>query len=442
MHRVEDGPGREVVPSPPQWSVDWRSVGVLSWFAVTVLLLSTQPFFDMIPSRHWRIILGTMWGSVFLAGLGLAWRVAGLKWLLWSLQRVPLLWFLLLSAVASSLWSLDPAWTLYSVSWPLGLTLIGITLGYLIRPDALMGILASALAAFLLASLAVELLSLAAIGDWRGMAPHYQYGNYRWTGTTPNPNFLGEIAATAGVFFLVALVYGRLAPAFALAMLLIAVLATFMSRSATSIVMLVTGSAVVAGFYGSKRLRIGGDLASVLLALGLLISAALALSHWEQATLLLGKDVTATNRLDVWADALAIIEYRPLYGFGFGVVFGLFDLSFFPEFETTTQTINAHNGYLELAAEVGLPALAVALLLLLHALLRAIRAFSRWSSAFALFAASYVIMFMIENLTETRLLVPGLFTWFLFVVIATALTRADDAAPRPRRPVTGRETRA
>ena len=369
-----------------------------------------------------------MWGPALLAGLWLAWRAARLRWLTWSMRRLPFLWFVMLASAASCLWSLDPAWSLYKLSWPLGTTLVCISLGYLMRPTLLMAVLTWALAAVLLASLAVELVSVVGIDGWRGAAAGFPVGGQRWRGTTPHPNGLGEVAATGAVFFLVALLYGRLQSALAVAMFAVAVLITVMSRSATSIIMLVTGSLVVMCFRWGKRLRLGGDLASVLITMGLMGGAALALVHWDQTTAVLGKDITATGRTEVWADALAIIERRPAVGFGYGVVWGLWDLSFFPELETTRQFSNAHNGYLQLGTEVGLPAVAAALVLLVHALIRGIRAFSRWSSAFALFSTSFLVMFLVGNLTEVRLFVIGTISWLLLVILATALARAEDRA--------------
>jgi exopolysaccharide production protein ExoQ len=417
---------------PPGWFVEPQRLGIQGVFAVIVLVLATQPLFELILTRpDWRIIFGMMWGPALLAGLWLAWRAARLRWLTWSMRRLPFLWFVMLASAASCLWSLDPAWSLYKISWPLATTLVCISLGYLMRPNLLMAVLAWALAAVLLASLAVELVSVVGIDGWRGPAAGFPVAGQRWRGTTPHPNGLGEVAATGAVFFLVALLYGRLQSALAVAMFAVAVLITLMSRSATSIIMLVTGSLVVMCFRWGKRLRLGGDLASVLITIGLMAGAALALVYWDQTTAVLGKDVTVTGRTEVWTDALAIIERRPALGFGYGAVWGLWDLSFFPELETTRQWSHAHNGYLQLGTEVGLPAVGAALLLLVHALIRGIRAFSRWSSASALFSTSFVVMFLVGNLTEVRLFVLGTISWLILVILATALARAEDPATLP-----------
>lgn len=407
------------------WWSPLPTLGPVGLYALAVLLLSTQPFFEFIYSRpDWRLITGIMWGSAFAIGLVVAVRIARFAWLMSSFRGLPFLWLALLVVVLSCSWSLEPAWSLYTVSWVVGITMVGIALGYLLSPRRLMQVLFWFFTLVLIGSLMAELLAMG-----RGL--------HRWTGMTPHPNYLGPITASAATYFAIATLHRRLALPIALPMCLLAVLITGMTQSATSIVMLVTGGGVIMSFWVGKRLRLGGNLAAILMILGLVVVVVVGLVRWYDTTSILGKDVTATNRTMIWDDAIGIIGYRPLSGFGFGAVWGIGRRTHFPEFRSTRYVWHAHNGYLHLATEAGLPAVALALVYVIRALARALADFVRWSSAFALFSMSYVVMFLIGNMTEARLFAAGLFDWLLMVILAAALAQVrtfQPDRPRPRPP--------
>ena len=419
----------QTVQEDLSWFSRLPNLRVSGLYALIVLILSTQPFFDAIPTGlQSRFIIDMMWLVVFATGLYLVFRNSGMQWIVWSVRKLPLLWLVLLVAIGSCLWSLDPSWTLYSVSWMVGTSLVGIALGYLLSPKILMRVLFWVFSGILVASLAAELLYLYGSNQWPESESILQVEAYRWRGTTSHPNLLGPISASAGSFFLIALLFHRLDWRLALSMCVLATLISLMTRSATSIVMLATGFAVPLCLNVGKRMRLGGDLAALLVMLGLLGSAAIGLVHWESTTSMLGKSVTATNRTEIWEDAINIVADRPLVGYGYGAVWGLGFYSRLPEHETTLRMLHAHNGYLQLATQLGIPTTIASALLLVHALVRGLAAYARWRSAFALFCTSYVIMFMIANVTEARLFEPRQFDWLLLVLLATALARAAPSA--------------
>lgn len=423
------GWARGTTAEDSSWFSSILALGPPGLYALVVLVLSTQPFFYVLyGSPHAGTIIDAMWLLAFAVGLLLMIQSGRLRWVAWSIRALPLLWLVLFISAASTAWSLDPRRTLYEVCRMAGISLIGVGLGCLLSPRAFMRVLFWLFAGILLASLVVELTPLGGEGRWLEGWSDLQDGVYRWRGTTVHPNRLGGISASAGAFFVVALLLRRLEWRLALSMFALAALTTLMTRSATAIVMLLTGAAAAACFFLGKRLRLGGDLAALLIALGLLGSASFGLLYWETSTDLLGKDVTASNRTEVWADALNIVEYRPFTGCGYGAVWGLFALSFFPEFESTTRALHAHNAYLQIATELGLPAMVMAIVLLIQTLMRSVTAYARWHSSFALFSLIYVTMFAIENMTELRMFVPELFNWLLFVALATALARASPAS--------------
>jgi exopolysaccharide production protein ExoQ len=409
----------------PGWFARPAELGLDGWYALVVLILASRPFYDLIlRSPQWPIITGGAWLVVLVLALLAILPVARLRWITWSMRALPFLWIVLVVAFASAMWSLQPARTLNQAFWLTVISVVGVAIGCLVSPRLLMRALFWALTTLLLASLAAELL---AADLWLGRATDGD----RWHGVMWHPNFLGSVAACAGVYFLVALLHRRLDWRPAAFLLSIAAIITVMSASATSIVMLVTGGAIVISFRVGSRVRFGGDLTTLLVVLGLIGSATIGLTYWEATTNLLGKDVTATNRTAIWQDAIEIVGYRPLSGFGYGAVWGLHDRTFFPEFDMTAWASHAHNGFLQVATQLGLPAAGATVALLIHTLIRGINAFSRFSSAFALFSLGYVVMFVVGNMTEARLFERALldWDWLLFVILATALAAAESGSP-------------
>ena len=404
------------------------ALGAPGLAAVAVLVLATRPFFDLIwRTPDWPLVLATFWGLAVILVLGVAWRAAGWRWLPDSMRRMPLFWVVLGLALASALWSFDPLLTLRKAGWLWATTLVGLALGYLLSPRVLMGALFWAFAIVLSAALAAALLF-----------PDYGIFNSMWKGTTPHHTDFGLVAAGAALFALVGLLFGRIERFLALPMLGLAAACVVLSTSATALVVLVAGLCVVLAFTGGRRLRLAASLVAVLVPIGMAGTAAIGLHQWERTTSLLNKDVTATDRTSIWRDAIRIIEHRPLTGFGYGAVFGLYDQSYFPERATLTWASHAHNGYLQVATQLGLPALGAAVALLIRTLLHAVLGFVRWSSPFALFAIGYGFMFLILNFAEARLFEHGLFEWLVFAALAAALAR--HAGERRRRALPGRRS--
>lgn len=77
-----------------------------------------------------------------------------------------------------------------------------------------------------------------------------------------------------------------------------------------------------------------------------------------------GLEASASTRIKIWKGALKMIEEHPLWGVGYGAF-----PAFIPSYtEGAIGHMDAHNSYLLIAAEMGLPTLAVFLLVLLMAL--------------------------------------------------------------------------
>ena len=150
-----------------------------------------------------------------------------------------------------------------------------------------------------------------------------------------------------------------------------------------------------------------------------------------------GKDTALTGRAEFWPQMIDALNKRPVLGYGFhgfwqpwrgenspaGHIINI--NGFIPP--------NGHNGFLDLALEVGYFGL---LLFLLSLILNLVRAVSFWrrsqsnESIFPLIMIAYVIM---ANISETQLFMAN-YIWFSYVVVAVRLN--SDGAKQPLPSVT------
>jgi O-antigen ligase len=410
-----------------------RRSELLGWdgaLAVAILLMGSHVLADL--PDWWQpgeAVLQVAWGALFIAGGATLCFRYGLAWLGWSARHLPLLWLVLAIALASSLWSLDPAVTLRRAISMTGTTILGIYLGYSLEPQALARILFISLVILLVTSV------LVAVG-----APDYGVADGAWKGITGNRNSLAMMTAVATVFFLVQALHGRSEAPYGFALAAMSLLVLMMTGSATSGLAVAGGVAVLLLFYLADRLRLRPrTLALVLLVAVVLGGAGLVLAVRAEHDVMasgaplyalehivdpLERDVTLTGRTRLWTGALQIIGERPWSGYGFGIVFGFGDQTYLPHVSATaTIQPNAHNGYINVAAEIGLPAALAATLLLIQIWFAAARDFERQRSWFPLLAIGFLFMFMVINVTEAIMFISRDTLWMLFVAFSLALAR-------------------
>jgi O-antigen ligase len=82
-------------------------------------------------------------------------------------------------------------------------------------------------------------------------------------------------------------------------------------------------------------------------------------------------DTSFTGRTDVWTFAVEALQLKPYTGYGFEAFWGGGEMRNLPEgMEWTATAAHSHNGYLDTALGVGLPGLALLILVLVIAPLR------------------------------------------------------------------------
>lgn len=182
------------------------------------------------------------WAVLGIVAAGLLWQRFRADWAVYLGRRMPDLVFVHFMAVASVIWSLEPAHSAERAVWLLSTTMVGICIGYSRDPKQVMAIVMWLFTFFVVASVVAVFL----FPDF-GQHPRSEQGGVlidpsltgRWRGILLQKNELGGIASGAAVFFAVASLHGRISPAAGLPMFLLAVIMVLMSGSATAHVMLI-----------------------------------------------------------------------------------------------------------------------------------------------------------------------------------------------------------
>lgn len=367
-------------------------------------------------------VVGTpLWLAIYAwAATTLLWR-HGVLCVTWLLRYRPLLVAVTAAAGASYLWSIDPSLTLQRSVHLLGTSLLAFVVGYHLTTRTLVTVLTWTFACLLLggaiAAVAAPDIGLQVIDGGRA-----------WRGLQGDKNGFGFTAALAALYF-----FGRVLAADVrrrgtnLCLGLLALGALVMSDSATSIVACAIGATAIMMFGASTLMRLNGLVAVCLLIVGAVLAVALV-SLVDAGALfqVVGRSLDFTGRSEVWEAAWALTQRRPWLGFGYGAVW-------FPRPElvdaqaallgTTWSAAHAHNGFLQVASELGLPAAAAAVAIVLRLLIEPIRLYLRQPSPLVLFVIGLQVAFAVSNMSEARLFVDRSFHWIIAIALSVALLR-------------------
>jgi O-antigen ligase len=235
----------------------------------------------------------------------------------------------------------------------------------------------------------------------------------RWHGLTPHPNTLGAMALTtlwANAAVIICKKYDKIFwhVLFSLA----AVVAMIGADSVTS---MMTSLAVVMFIFFFQQLNkrgAGKNFYVSLFVVGILcISIFILVGNAVDlggVFKMFGRDTELTGRTSIWESAFQAIQTHPLLGWSFD------DHAYL--IQKGMQYPSYHNGYLDIAVSGGI----VAVVLMFFLLITWAAAFakpSRIAAQIAPFSASYVLAYLIHNLTESSLIAPRGQLWQIFLVL-------------------------
>ena len=344
---------------------------------------------------------------------------------LWSFARQawPMNVFLAIAAV-SAIWSVDPSITLRRTTT---LT-IGVVFGYyaasafsmpgIIRRIGVASIglaLSSALVALTLPQYGVMSGGELA-GRWNGVFPHKQQ--------LGQAMFLGVLAL--GWLTVHSKGWYRTGCCAAIA-LCIGVLA--MARSETSVVSVLAIPPMALAMRAAATsgvARLWAVYVMSILAIVMILALTVDLSSIME---MFGRDATLTGRAPLWGLLLEIVAEQPFTGYGYGAFWLAHNPLVIRVIAVSGWYVpEAHNGYIDVMLQVGVPGLILALAMLFGTIRAALAAMAErvdWAS----FAGIFVIIATVSNLVETMVLRSGDVQCVLIPLLYVAL-RAPEAARR------------
>ncbi|MEZ5937029.1 MAG: O-antigen ligase family protein [Hyphomonadaceae bacterium] len=380
-------------------------------FAEAFLPKLLAPGADMAAGEDESAFLRYLWLPFYaLIGLGLV--VRG-RTALRAIVRSPLLMLLAAGAIVSALWSINPETSLRRGIAVLATTLLG---AYLAASYSWRDLL-RLLGAVWLALMGMSLISGIVAP---GFAVMDEVHPGAWAGGWWEKNQLGGHAARAA--FLMAFLAWRDGGARKLwaAGAAMSVVLVVLSTSVTSMLGALLGFGVLAAAWWTLRgkrhfLFLGwvGVVSVSALALALAVAPAAVFG-------LIGRDPTLTGRTDIW-DALAgAISQKPWLGYGYGAFWGIdSEPRYWIQQAVDWAAPSGHNGWLDLAIGLGLPAAGLFAVDVVLTLWRAAK-LSTVSPAgvFALGALTQILMF---SLSESILLAQNSIIWATYAAISIKL---------------------
>lgn len=242
----------------------------------------------------------------------------------------------------------------------------------------------------------------------------------RIQGFTANANLLCFLALLAAVTACCLALAGIVTHRMLVGALVLDVAVLALTRSATVVV---AGAVVVAAalfVIGLRRFGPAGRAVVTAAGLALLTAVALSSSRVSEPFLrLLGKGDDFTGRLEIWRLVGLLVQQRPLLGWGW--------ISYWAPWldpfrglviRDGVQYLQAHNAFLDVQLQLGLPGLALLVVVLGSVGYRALRlALTR--RPLGVLPLLLLAALLTQALAESRLLIEG--NWALLVALSVAL---------------------
>jgi O-antigen ligase len=202
------------------------------------------------------------------------------------------------------------------------------------------------------------------------------------------------------------------------------------AQAASGLITAATAMSLIIILWLGRQFRISALLAVFLMIAAPFLTVA-AVANLETVTALVGRDPTLTHRTTIWSDALEVIKESPLIGFGLEAVWGEGTETWFPHLQTTSWAAHPHNGHLDLATGLGLPAAIVATLYFLYMLFMSLNTYLNTRSSVALFCFVLLNSFFIYDLAEAVMFRFRRIEWIICVAIIVSIARRATETRNP-----------
>lgn len=388
---------------------------------VLVILLGTSTIHTLVlyfVPQHSALDAGAWLLTYLIAFLGLMFG-QGINWISWLIRYRILLVVLLLGAIGSVFWSVDTTVSAIRTVHLMGASIVAIYLGFSVPMLTTLRVFAVVLAVIIMGSIAVS-LGLPELG-----LEQYE-GKSVWRGLLNSKNALGFWAAI-GVLLYATLsdsLHSRFLKLLCYLMVLVSAALLMMSQSATSMLALLVAGGLSLYLFIANRFELGFIRMTVLAALFIGV-VGLAIGSIDTAELL-GRSGDLTGRSEVWRQTWKLIMERPLTGYGYGAIWFPNDATLYIQQALTDFSwvvYHAHNGFLQVASEIGLPLSCVALLMVAQQLIEIFYCQYERQQVGVLFVLAFVIAYLLSNFSEARFLVNRELYWIFFLALPISMLR-------------------
>lgn len=406
------------------------SLAALAILVVTILL-GTNAVHTLVlhfSPANTRVV-SIIWLFVYAAAfLGLMFN-HGINWISWMTRYRILLVVVLLGTITSVFWSLDSAVSAERTAHLIGCSVVAVYLGFMVPLLTTLRVFGVVLAMIMLASIAASVAL-------PGLGIEAYEGTEVWKGIFNSKNTLGFWSAIAVLLYITLSdstesIYNKLL-CYLLAAMCLGLL--LLSHSATSLLALLVAGALSLYLYIAIRFQLGfvRMVVMAILFIGLVAIAAGNISTVE----LIGRTEDLTGRGEVWRQVWKLIMQRPLTGYGYGSIWFPNDATIWMQQSLTDFTWvvhHAHNGFLQVASEIGLPLSCVALLMVVQQLVEIFYCQYERQQVGVLFVLGFIVAYLISNFSEARFLVNRELYWILFIALPISMLRqinlvADESA--------------
>ena len=343
----------------------------------------------------------------------------GINWVSWLVRYRLLLVILMIGTIVSVSWSVDTKISAERTIHLVGSTLVAIYIGFTVPLLTTLRVFAVVLGIAIVASV------LAAVGITELGIQTYE-GSLVWKGVFNSKNDLGFWAA-AGVLLYITLSdstnsNGLRLLCFLLAGICLAVLG--LSQSATSLLAMLIAGSLSLYLFIANRFQLG-FIRMAFMAVLFTALVAVAVVNIDTAELV-GRTDDLTGRGEVWRQTWKIIMDKPLTGYGYGAIWFPNDATIWIQQSLTDFTwivFHAHNGFLQVASEVGLPLSIIALLMVVQQMIEIFYCQYERQQVGVLFVLAFVVAFLISNFSEARFLVTRELFWIFFLALPISMLR-------------------
>jgi exopolysaccharide production protein ExoQ len=324
------------------------------------------------------------------------------------------LWLLIAFLLSSALWSDEPAWALKRAAVMAQTTAFGLYLASRFSVGEQLRVFSTLIVIVLLAFAASALLDPVESFS----TPGYDLA---FRGPLPHKNEVARLMALAIPALLLAMGGGSPGRRWGMRLALAgAVLFLGLSNSLGGVLAAAMLCSVIALH---RPAQAAGVWVVVIPPLAVLLGSLAAAGGLLDGLMgLLGKDPTLSSRTEIWSQSMQLVLERPLLGQSIA--------SFWQQqiVETTGMWFpNAHNGYLELAIELGLVGLSLFLFQLSSTVVRSL-AWTQLRDRAALWPYCIATFVLVYNLWEVATIQESSILWVLYVSASLAVR-----APVPRR---------